>query len=205
MERDNNIVVSLTDFIEFAIKMGPPKLTAVMRVRGRGKYSPAADFWKPVRERISEMRAFDNADLKELVEFARTRSDAKKNGRYVGAATGYKKFIGRKQVVSFQPPRAIWTPSRLRVRINPELGLVLNGERHVIKLYFKDEKLTKSRVELLTFLLRNQLGAAEPDARFSVLDVSNSKLHTNQPKSVDLMPLLLGEAASFVAIWDGLT
>lgn len=201
---DDRIGVSLTDFIDFAIRVGSPKQTKVAQVKARGPYSPAVDFWKPLRELLQQRHEEGNLSRKSLELFAQRQSDPKKRNRYPGAVAGYIKFLGRKDVRWFVPPKGVWQPSRLSVSVNPELGLTIGGEDYVIKLYFKDEKLSKQRVDLVTFLLRKQLSTARPAARFAVLDVANAKLYSNQPAGVDLMPLLMGEAASFVAIWDSI-
>jgi hypothetical protein len=201
---DDRIDVSLTDFIDFAIRVGSPKQTKVAQVKTRGPYSPAVDFWKPLRELLQELHESASLSRKVLEVFAHRQTDPKKRNRYPGAVAGYVKFLGRKDVRWFVPPRGVWKPSRLCVSVNPELGLTVGCEDHVIKLYFKDERLSKQRVDLVTFLLRKQLSTARPGARFAVLDVANAKLYSNQPSGVDLMPLLMGEAASFVAIWDSI-
>ncbi len=140
-----------------------------------------------------------------MEQFARSHPDHKKIGRYVAAVRGYKKFLGRKHFSWFEPPHAVWLPSRLRVRINPEIGLRIADSKYVLKLYFKTESLSKRKVDLLTYLLRHQLrSSASEDAEFAVLDVANAKLFRATQTATDLMPLLLGEAASLVAIWDGI-
>ena len=202
--RDDNIVVSLTDFIDFAIRVGPPKQTKVAQVKNRGAYSPATDYWKGLRDELRERHESGRIDRQSLQAFARRNADPKKINRYTAAVDGYLKFLGRKDVRWFAPPKGIWKPSRLGVNINPELGLNIGGSEFIIKLYFKGEKLTKQRIDLVTYLLRNRLQAARDEACFAVLDVANGKLHTHQENGVDLMPLLMGEAASFVAIWESL-
>ena len=46
--------ISLTDFVEFVNKIGPPRLTKVKEIKTRPAYSPAVDFWKPLREAIRD-------------------------------------------------------------------------------------------------------------------------------------------------------
>jgi len=196
--------VSLTDFLDFAIRAGTPKLTKVAEVKRRGQYSPAADYWRPLREKIQELHESGSFDIKALEQFAGTYADPKKVERYSAAVRGYKRFLGRKAVSWLKPPYSVWTPSRLRVRINPEVGLRVAGSKYILKLYFKNERLSKYRVDLLTFLLRHQLSQSAPGAEFGVLDVANARLFPASQATTDLMPLLLGEAASFVAIWDGI-
>ncbi len=199
------IDVSLTDFIDFAIRAGTPKLSKVREIRRRGPYSPATDYWKPLREKLRELHETGPLDLSSLAAFAKTHPDRKKIGRYSAAVSGYRRFIGRKSFRWFSPPFTTWTTDRLAVRINPELGLQADKRRWVIKLYFKDEQLSKRKIDLLTYLMRQQLSSAvDANTSFAVLDVSNGKLYPAAPPATDLMPLLLGEARSFVAIWDAL-
>ena len=44
--------VSLTYFIDFVMKAGTPKLTAVRDFKERDKYEPFADFYKSAREAL---------------------------------------------------------------------------------------------------------------------------------------------------------
>ena len=46
--------ISLTDFVDFVIKAGSPKLTKVRELVNRGGYSPAFDFWKTLREHFPQ-------------------------------------------------------------------------------------------------------------------------------------------------------
>ena len=201
---NETIDVSLTDFVDFSIKAGTPKLTKVRALRERGDYHPATDYWKPLRERIPEAHEAGVFDIKQLVSFAKNYPDAKKVERYQAAVAGYRKFLGKKSAGWFSPPKAVWSPSRLRVRINPEIGLVLGERRLVLKLYFKTDKLSQQRVDVLSFLLRSQLQTkVSSNIEFGVLDVANGKAFV-QSSSADLSPLLLGEATSFVAMWDAL-
>ena len=46
--------ISLTDFVDFVIKAGSPKLTKVRELFNRGEYSPAFDYWKQLRDHIAD-------------------------------------------------------------------------------------------------------------------------------------------------------
>ncbi len=46
--------ISLTDFVDFVIKAGPPKLTKVREIKTRVEYSPKLDFWKILRDGIRD-------------------------------------------------------------------------------------------------------------------------------------------------------
>lgn len=44
--------ISLTDFVDFAIKTPSSQLTKVRQLYNRGAYDPRFDFWKALREAI---------------------------------------------------------------------------------------------------------------------------------------------------------
>jgi len=99
---------------------------------------------------------------------------------------------GRKTIAWFVPARLIWSPpaGAFGVNVNPERGLEINGDRHVVKLYFKSEKLTNARIDIVTQVMCDEFSAAYPQSRFSVLDVRNRKLHTVAPPT-GLRPVLM--------------
>ena len=129
--------------------------------------------------------------------------DEKKKGRYQSAIDGYKRFIGRKNIEWFEPPKALWRREGLRVSINPELGLNINAKKHVIKLYFKKERLSKRKIDVILEMMEQSLRRQlKQTTKVAVLDVTNSKLFSLSGRELDLEPLLIGEASSFVAIWN---
>jgi hypothetical protein len=80
---------------------------------------------------------------------------------------------------------------------------MINGNRHIIKLYFKTERLSSFRVEIITDLMEYQLrGAAQPTDFFSILDVRNSKLFSSGLSSPVSIPLVNAEIAYIASIWN---
>ena len=83
--------ISLTDFVDFAIKSGTPKLTKVRTIKSRPDYEPAFDYWKQLREGICDFHragAKNKADLNEVVD---SLQNPRKVGRYSAALKGYKR------------------------------------------------------------------------------------------------------------------
>lgn len=196
--------ISLTDFVDFVIRAGSPKLTKVVEIKQRSDYSPAFDFWKPLRDGIRDFHKAGGMNKSDLDQIMFGTSDPKKLRRYPEAIRAYKKFLGRKQITWFIPPTDIWSHSGLNVRVNPELGLEIDGQRHIIKLYFKEEAPTKNRLQVILELMRLSLGSGLNNTNiFSVLDVSNTRL-TSSVSTATVGPLLKGEAASFVQIWEAI-
>ncbi len=198
------IDISLTDFVDFVIGSGTPKLTKVRQVKARPEYNPAHDYWKPLRDGITKFHRDGGVDKNELDDILVSVSDKKKLARYPDCIASYKKFLGKKRFEWFVPPRNTWGPEGIRIRINPELGLMRNGTDYVIKLYFKAEKLSKRRTDAILLLMETALRPIIGDeVCFALLDVSNAHLYSN-PADASLLPLLIGEATSFAAIWNAL-
>jgi hypothetical protein len=197
------ITISLTDFVDFSIRAGAPKLTKVKEIMNRGPYSPYMDYWKPARKGIQEFHESGSTDKEQLNDIYQGLGDRKKLLNYFGMIKAYKKFLGDKQITWFQPESNIWTNGELSVRVNPELGLEINGTKHFVKLYFKDEKLKQSRMHIVFEMMRTSLINID-NAKLSILDIANSKLITMRSNQMDLRSLLDGEAASFVSMWNSL-
>lgn len=193
--------IYLTDFVDFVIRAGTPKLTKVREIKTRPEYSPAVDFWKPLREALVEF----HKNGKPFDDLAGTIADPKKLRRYPDAIRAYRKFTRNKQIAWFEPPSGVWIAPDLRVKVNPELGLRLNGQDFIVKLYFKDEVLTQRRLAVVLQMMKACLGAKSGLLGIvAVFDVSKSRMLPLDPSAPDITPLLIGEAASFVAMWNAL-
>jgi hypothetical protein len=198
------IELSLTDFVDFVCKSGSTKLTKVKQIKNREDYSPATDFYKALREGIQEIHR-NNGKKKELKSILDSVSDSKKIKNYTESIEGYKKFWGRKDPVWFEPPMKHWIVSELDVRINPELGLEIDGKKYLIKLYFKSDKLSKEKVTQVLTLMESELrNEVDSDVNMAILDVKNGKLFIKEDRDLTLLPLLKGEAMSFEIMWDDL-
>lgn len=198
------IELSLTDFVDFVCKSGSTKLTKVKQIKNREDYSPATDFYKALREGIQDIHR-KNGKKKELKIILEKVSDPKKIKNYIESIDGYKKFWGRKEPVWFEPPMKHWIVSELDVRINPELGLEFDDKKYLIKLYFKNDKLSKEKITQVLTLMESELRSkVDPDVNMAILDVKNGKIFIKEDRDLTLLPLLKGEAMNFEIIWDGL-
>jgi hypothetical protein len=197
----NSSAVPLTTFVDFVRKSGTPKLTVVRTFKNRKPYDPVTDFYKRLREAIisTHERATPIAALDDVLSIANT----KKLPQYRALISGYKKFVGKRSIKWFDPPRTEWNAGGISVLINPELGLDIAGTRHVIKLYLKGEKVSKSAVEIIGHLMETVFSNTNSPALYGLLDVRNAHLHKSG-KSAALGALLMGEAASFAAIMNSL-
>ncbi len=194
--------ISLTDFVDFVISQGTPRITKVRVLKERGKYAPRFDFWRPLREAIEEFHKTGKS-VQWLEQLASAQSDAKKQARYPGAVQGYKRFLRNKSPAWFDPPFARWQHAGLAVRVNPELGLTIADTPYVLKLYFKAEPLSKRRVDVITHLLEVALRRKAPKgAAMGIVDVERGRLILQTTPVSGLNALLAGEAAAFATMWD---
>ncbi len=192
--------ISLTDFVDFASASGSSKLTKVRQIKHRPDYAPAFDFYKKVREGIVECHRAGDPRTR-LASHLGPVTDSKKKRHYADVLAGYRRWWGRKAVVWFDPSRATYSERGIDIRINPELGLRVDGAPHLIKLYFKSDKLTKARVEVITHLMDKALSGTPPGARMGVLDVRNARLVTPTVPIAGLDAMLAGELAYMAATW----
>lgn len=141
--------------MDFVCKSGSTKLTKVKQIKNREDYSPATDFYKALREGIQDIHR-KNGKKKELKIILEKVSDPKKIKNYSESIDGYKKFWGRKEPIWFEPPMKHWIVSELDVRINPELGLEFDSKKYLIKLYFKNDKLSKEKITQVLTLMESE-------------------------------------------------
>jgi hypothetical protein len=199
------IEITLTEFVDFVIKSGSPKVTVVKNCKKRHQetYDPKTDFYKKLRDGIVDFhrRAQPKAALDALVHGI---ADKNKVVAYPILVAAYKRFLGRKNFAWFQPPKESWIHSTLSVTLNPELGVEIEGEPHLIKLYFKDQQPSKLQVNSILHLLHLELENKKQPRTIALLDIRRAKLITMGTPDPLLTPLVQGEALSFAQIYNAL-
>ena len=135
--------ISLTTFVDFINKAGTPKMTVVREWKHRDKYHPAKDYWKNLRDAIAEMHRKGQA----VGTLSATPPLDRPNDRinYAEAIKAYWKWVGKRTLPWFTPPKLTWHSGTVDVLVNPELGLEIDGAKHLVKLYFKADKLPANR------------------------------------------------------------
>jgi len=190
----------MTTFVDFVLKAGTPKATVVRDCKHQEQYSPAADFYRTLRESIGEFHdsGADSAWLKKVPDSA----PLAKRGKFNEMVKGYLKWLkGRKP--AFRETRStIWESSTgLQVRVNPELDLQFKDEpRLLLKLYFKSDKVTKHRADLVLQLMLAALGDLPADRTVGLLDVRNSKLFSTS----SVIPIVRAQLSAEAAYWQEL-
>jgi len=192
--------VSLTYFVDFVLKAGTPKLTVVKDFKYRDDYKPFMDFYKDLRDKVVETHVAGGS-IGDLQSWAASQATPKRSP-YLAILAGYQKFYGkRKKYTWFDPPSTVHQIGSLPLSVNPELGLEIQGVRHVIKVYWKDEPLTKPKVQLVLHLMDQALAGSATSATFGLLDARKGKLHTMAAPTPGLDALLAGEANNFLTVF----
>ena len=197
--------VTLTTLADFVLATGPSRITKIKQAIKYYKegYSPKRDYWKGLREAIIALHK-GNLPKESLDAVLRNISQSKINN-YNKNILSYKKWLGRKKIQWVGVDSKHWGHGDLRVTVNPELGLKINDSNYLIKLYFKSEKPTPRRVEIIGHLLETSAPRNETIYQTAVMDVASGRLIKPNKTIESIDALLIGEAAAFSAMWSELS
>jgi len=196
--------ISLTQFVDFVVATGTPKLTRLKQIKRENaeKYEIWKDHWKILRDGIVDFHAKADGDRKFFDRLLAGVTKEEKRRTYEPLVTNYKRFLGRKTIDNLRPDHHItWKHKTLEVRVNPELRFMLNEREQVIKLYFKKAPLAKSRIDVILLLMKHALPASPGQVTYCLLDVNHNKTYMNENPNDEILPLLIGEAESFLSMW----
>jgi len=200
------VSVGLTQFIDFTIKGSAAKTNMVRKIKYQHKYHPSFDYWKQLRDAII---AFHEQNLGfDYFEKLVQNVDDRKKSNYIAMIKQYQKFLKNKDISWFHPGKATWVSNELLVRSTPELGLIINDEPHLIKLYFKGnrEKIDRRNISTTLTLLNTSIyeESHAPYISRSVLNLNKNKLFTDNTVNQDKLIALQSEAAQFMFIWNNI-
>lgn len=199
------IRLSLTDFVDIVSKSGIPKATKVSQIKSRDDYEPAFDFYKPLRDHIIAVHSSDGT-RDSIADVMGSIVDRKKVDNYPSLIAGYQRWWGRKAFHWFNPSSDSYVANEVEVNVNPELGLRFNGARHLIKLYFKAEPLSKQKVDIITYLMEKTLRpvCGHREIIMSILDIRNSKLISYDGKTRVTDGMINAELGYVANLWETL-
>lgn len=193
--------LSLTEFVDIASVMSAHKVSKIKAAKNKPSYHPATDFYRPLRERIINIHKI-NENKSEVKNILYGITDSKKKANYQSAINGYIKWWGKKDLIWFDPTKTEWSSHGISVSINPELGLTIKGEPHLLKLYFKSEPLSKVKLDVTLQLMVESLRPIVSDKiRLAVLDVRQSKLVVAAEENPALSLALDAELAFISSVW----
>jgi hypothetical protein len=202
---DKPVRVSMTRFADFCAASDPvAQLSKVRETRRQYEqpYAPSGDFWSRWRKGVESVHR-RGAGRDELARIGETAKD-NRGDQYTSAATGYRKFWGRKQIGfagSLTP--TVWRHERLEVKVNPEWLLTINDKVVVVKLHLKERlQLNQRLANPLLHLLESDFG--DDERSVGLLDVHRGKLWTPTAESRSMDSVLRMQAAAFLVGWDAI-
>ncbi|WP_306006519.1 hypothetical protein [Aquicoccus porphyridii] len=198
------IRVSFTKFLDFVAQTGEPKATTALQAwrQSNTPYDPRQDYHKRIRNLIVDSeKSGSSPNWDEFI----ANQNPKKQKNFRETADLYQKWRDKHSEVSwFTPPRGDWQSSEFQITVNPELGLVIDGKKHVIKLFLNKNKLSRLKAQMAGLLMHETLATNSLGTEFSVFDVKAEKLHTFTEASEKLSYLLVGETAHLSAMLEAI-
>ncbi|MEF7655250.1 hypothetical protein [Bacillus thuringiensis] len=197
------IKVGLTQFLDFTLKSSAAKTNFVKNLKSQPEYHPVFDYWKQLRETV--IKFHKNKLSFECFETLVQTVDQKKKQNYIDVLKQYKKFITNKDVSWFDPGKSHWLSDNLIVRSSPELGLLINDEPHLIKLFFKGKKERIDKYNInstLTLLNESTFSNEHNDVNYTVLNIQKNRMYTNNSINNNHVIALESEAHQLSYLWN---
>lgn len=204
--KQNDIQISLTEFVNFINSSGMKKMTIVANAKAKHEETEGNpyDYWKDFKDEIKRLlkRKGTKDDLYELVE--RVREDVREN--YNQMIVGYMKFWKPTRMAWLKPVKKVINIGGVKINLNPEIGVKWQGKEYMIKLYLKaGENLDKRHADIILALMESELREkVDNDLEFGILDVRRGKLFLHTDNDPRLLILLKTEGMEFAEMWKEL-
>lgn len=201
----NELTVSLTSFTDFVLQSGLKKLAVAQSILEQhcSGYKPGRDYYRRFRDATIKVHAsgIGVASLNDVVDGTSLESQ---RINYAHLLRGYQRFwashFQEYQPAWVPPTRLKWSTGHLAVRVNPELGFNRDGERHIIKMYMKQQEPTLEQLQVILHLMQIVCLRSGISSVVSVLDVRRGRLFQATTFDRRYDPLLRGEALSLVGM-----
>lgn len=193
-ERRREVNVSMAIFVDFMLTCGTGRISAARPASG----TRPPGFYAPVLGAIQDMHRM-GCPTAALDNFLSDRKDLRERRIFPKVISGYKRFTRSARVTWFEPPMRDWQCGPLTVRVDPDLGLLIDGRPHAIKLHFGGAPIEPQRAMLYSQILTMALGGTWPGMTMATLDVRRAKLIAGKPKEA-LDILIRAESMCMAAI-----
>lgn len=184
-------LVPMSRFVEFTVAQGMSRVACV--ADSKRAYDPRFDFYKGFRERAVR-QLVDGWSAQVFRRSLREVRNPRKQASYEACRAGLAKWARNKDLSARRAPNGTWEAAGLEVRVNPELRLLMDGKKYLVKLYFKADEISAGRLDNTLFLLSEM---APKGVRAAILDTRRGKLITAGDLDLALDALLVSEAAAF--------
>lgn len=191
--------------MNFSIKNGITKTTAVKKIKFSPEYHPGIDYWKEFRDEIKRIHKA-NLNINELDNLLNKISE-RKIPNYRKAINQYKSFIKGKSVRWFDPPKSKYSYGDVTINVSHELGLFINDKPYLIKLLLSNDAVKyANKYNLQTTLalsyLATEFNQLPYDTTCMVLLVSKKRAYESNYPGKEAIALLQSEINSLEKIYN---
>ncbi|MGY0683424.1 hypothetical protein ACW7DJ_02120 [Mammaliicoccus sciuri] len=202
-----SINLSFTQFMNYAVKNGSPRITIVKTIKRDDGYHPGKDYWKEFRDMIRKIHQ-SNSDI-SMLDNLLISIPSKKVSNYRQAITKYKSFIKGKNIEWFDPPKSKYSYGNVTINVNHELGLYINGKPYLVKLLLaKDATRYAKKSNLQTTLalsyLATEFNQLPDETKSMILIVDKKKTYESTYPNNEIQALLKSEILSFETIFNSI-
>ena len=201
--KQNDIRITLTEFVNFINASGMAKMTIVSSAKAKHEEIDGNpyDYWKDFKDEVRHQLKKNGTkeDLKEMVEDI--REDMREN--YNIMINGFLRFWKPSRMTWLKPVNKMANVGGTKMRINPEIGVRWNNRNLMIKLFLKvNEDLDKRHADIILALMENELREkVDAGVEFAILDVRRGKLFVYVNNDPKLLVLLKTEGRHFADMW----
>lgn len=161
------------------------------------KYDPRHDYYKPLRE--AAVRTLVTHDASHVHQAAE-RAHQSRQDHYFACATGLEKWITKTAYQVIERPKSVrWKSGELVINVTPELLLRVGSSSTLVKLYLRQDPLTRDGRNAFSFLVsttHRYVAEAEPQ----LLLLRTAQLQRGHPPR-GAEKIVKAEAAMFLSMW----
>lgn len=186
--------VGLNNFLRFMSADGASKVNQVLQALQ--EYRESKDFYREFRDpAILAIAAHDTTNLEAKVAAIERR----KSSHYAQCLAGLHHWISKTdyKVIGY-PKSESWNAGEIRIAVNPEILIDVNGKRYIVKLYMAQDSLSQTARKALSWLIKHTHGSSAAPA---ILEVRKGKLSPTPRPTRKIAQWIKAEVAAFVALW----
>lgn len=193
MAQANTVRIGLTNLLRFMSATGLTRVNAVDEALQ--EYRDWKDYYRDLRPEM--VFAIKDHDPDRLEQFMRNRAVDKRTPHFDVCAAGLIEWMNAKDYTFLSIPKpAPWQEGDLRLSVNPEVAISVDGVEYLVKLYLAKGSLTVPARRAFSWLVRQTHGASGMTP--ALLEVRKHRLiPTPEPKG-RIGRWVRGEAQSFL-------
>lgn len=180
-------------FANFVTEKPNKRKKYVNKIINKEPYAFEKDYYSVLRIKlISTIKK--NKSLIELNQMLK-KINPKKHNHYEVLIDQIQNFMQGVKYIWVEPPKNIIEYSGLQLKVNPEIGININGETLFIKMYFKQDQIENEKVNIMLKIMQDSIKEDYQNAKVAILDVRRCELHKKDINEEIIIPYNLDQEA----------